>query len=505
MSVFTLTDPDIQKLVAISRELKDLVAIVGLLSWDQETYLPAKGALARSHQLETLAGIYHDKITNPRLGELLLKLDSVINTKPDTFTLADKALVREMQRDHSLAIKLPKSLVQALSRETSLGLEAWQHARNQNDFRVFAPNLETIIKLKRETAEAYGYTDSPYDALLDEYEEGLTKQTALNVLEPLQTSLQQIIPTLVETTKVYDKGVLKQHYDSQKLWDLSMHLLTLIGFDLERGRQDTSAHPFTMGFHHTDVRLTTRILETNPISTLLSSIHEGGHGIYEQGISPDISETTLGYINSLVLHESQSRFFENMIGKSLGFWQYIFPKFQATFPEHLEHSTAESVWHELNVVRPSLIRVDADEVTYHMHIIIRTQLEIDLIEGRLAVKDIPEAWRAAYKKYLDIEVPDDAQGALQDMHWSQGLIGYFPTYSLGSLLATQLYEQMCTELPDILLDIRAGKFESPRKWLNSHVHQHGRMYSSEQIARSSTGQAINPQYFTTYLKRKFGI
>lgn len=505
MSLFTLTNTKIQKLLGYSRELNDLFMVSALLAWDQETYLPPKAVESRSHQLETLSGLHHDIATKKSLGKLLDALETDIRNKPASFTDHDKALVREMKREYTMATKLPKKLVQAIARESSMGLENWKRAREQDNFALFADNLQHMVELKQQVAKAYGYKDSPYDALLDEYEQGLTKQHIATVFEDLKKELLVLIPKLHKQTKKYDTGTLKQTFDGQKLWDFSMHLLTLIGFDLARGRQDKSTHPFTMGLHPSDVRLTTRILETNPISTLLSTIHEAGHGMYEQGIAPEIARTTLGVTNSLVIHESQSRLWENMIGKSLPFWKFVFPQFQATFPDQLKSTTVKELWHEANVVKPSFIRVDADEVSYHMHIIIRFEIESALIEGTLKAQDVPRVWNEKYKEYLGVDVPNNALGCLQDIHWSQGLIGYFPTYSFGSLLAAQLFATLQQEQPSISEDIAAGKFEVPLKWLNSKIHQHGRVYTSDAVALSVTGEKVNSSAFMSYIAKKFSV
>ncbi|PWU22402.1 carboxypeptidase [Candidatus Cerribacteria bacterium 'Amazon FNV 2010 28 9'] len=505
MSVFTHSNPNIRELIELSSQLKDLSSTIALLSWDQETHLPPQGALARARQLELLSGIYHEFATKKKLGILLEKLREDIENKPQDFTQYDQALVREMSREFTMATKLPKKLVQALSKESSIGLEAWKHARAQNNFADFAPSLQKIVELKREVAHTYGFNQSPYDALLDEYEQGLTYQQVMDAFVPLRETMKVLIPQLTEKTAVYDKGILRQTFDGQQLWDFSMHVLELIGFDLERGRQDKSTHPFTMGLNIGDVRLTTRIIETNPISTLLSTIHEAGHGMYEQGISPDFADSTLGFVNSLVVHESQSRFWENMIGRSKEFWEFLYPQFQARFPKQLKGKNVEEIWRELNVIQPSLIRVDADEVTYHMHILIRTEIESALIEGKLDVKDVQSAWNEKYSRYLGISVPSDTQGCLQDIHWSQGLIGYFPTYSLGSLFSAQLYETIIQEHTDLPQAIKEGRFEKPLHWLNDKIHQHGRVYTSEQLAQKVTGKLINADAYLRYIEKKFHI
>lgn len=503
MSVFTLTHPDISTLVALSVQLKDLLATQSLLMWDQETYLPAKGAVTRARQLELLSGIYHDYATSKKIGSLLDRLEDAIQNAPHDFSSYDKALVHEMRRDYTLATKLPKRLVQAISKETSLGLESWRHAREQTNYSIFAPSLQKIIDLKREVADCYGYKESPYDALLDEYEPGLTKAHVMQLFTTLREQLRVLIPQLSQQTAAYDRGILKQSFDQDKLWEFTLHILTRIGFDLERGRQDRSTHPFTMGLHESDVRLTTRLLEGNPISTILSTIHEAGHGMYEQGIDPLISSTTLGITNSLVIHESQSRFWENVIGKSESFWNYLFPQFQARFPNELGAYTATDLYRELNKISPSLIRVDADEITYHMHIILRTEIEADIIEGKCSVNDIPDLWNKKVKDYLGVDVPSDRAGVLQDIHWSQGMIGYFPTYSLGSLLSYQLAEVLTKEHENFDQVIRRGEFEKPRKWLNEKIHKFGRMYTCDQVAQTITGSSLRSDAFLAHLAKKF--
>ncbi|MBP9700744.1 carboxypeptidase M32, partial [Candidatus Woesebacteria bacterium] len=432
----------IASLVSISSTLRDISSALSLLLWDQETYLSPKGASIRATQLETLSGIYHEKATRKQIEKQLHRAQEELALHPEAFSIHDKALIKEMWRDYTLASKLPRSIVTQLSKHASLGLEAWKAARQNNDFSLFESELSIMVDLKRKVAEYIGYEESPYDALLDEYEEGLTKKSVETVFSKLKPELVTRIPTLVEQTRDYDTSLFHQTFDEETLWNFTLDILDQIGFDREAGRQDRSTHPFTMGMHPTDVRLTTRVLAQNPLSTLLSTIHEAGHGMYEQGISPELANTVLGRADSLVIHESQSRFWENMIGKSPEFWQWIFPRFQKAFPEQLRTASWQSAFKEVNTVSPSLIRVDADEVTYHLHIIIRFEIESALIEGRLNVHDVSAAWNEKYQEYLGISVPSASMGALQDIHWSQGLMGYFPTYSLGSLLSAQLYTAM---------------------------------------------------------------
>ncbi len=504
-SLFSLHNPKISKLVSYSKTLRNLGAIGGLLAWDQETYLPSKGAFARASQIETLSTIQYEKATTKRLGSLLSQLEEDIHISPGDFTVYDKALVRLMLRDYTLATKLSKRLVGELSKHSSLSLEMWKHARNQNNFTFFAKSLERMVELKREVAYAYGFTDSPYDALLQEYEEGLHSKTVTHIFDELALKLTPLVSKLQTKTALWDKDTFHQQFDPDTLWKVTVDILEKIGFDLQSGRQDQSTHPFTMGIAAQDVRLTTRVLSHQPLSTILSSIHEAGHGMYEQGVSPDLSATRVGQIDSLVIHESQSRFFENMIGKSTAFWEYIFPILVAAFPTQLSSVNASEAWREVNAVKPSLIRVDADEVTYHFHIMIRFEIERQLIEGTLSVKDVPEVWKTLYKKYLNVEVPDDINGALQDIHWSQGLIGYFPTYSLGSFLSVQLFNTLQKKHGDLQSDIKTGKFDPIRKWLADEIHQYGQSYTSGEVANRVTGMSLSPDPFLHYITNKFEL
>lgn len=506
MNHFTHSHKQISSLVEYSSQLRHLVASLALLSWDQETYLPKGAGIARAKQQSTLAGIYHEKATAKNYGKMLEKASSLLASGEVDFTEHDRALVRELVRDYDKLTKLPQKLVKELSEHSSLGLEAWKKAREAANFSLFASELATMIELKQEVASRIGYSDSPYDVLLDEFEAGLTKKEVEGVFEYLIPSIQTLLPALLERTSTFDRQVFSsKFYDEDRLWDVTMDILHRIGFDLDRGRQDVSTHPFTMSLHPSDVRLTTRVIANNPLSTLMSTIHEAGHGMYEQGIPEELAATVLGAADSLVLHESQSRLWENMIGKSKVFWEYFFPVFVKEFPEELAIVGWEDAWKEVNVIRPSLIRVDADEVTYHFHIYIRFQIESQLVEGKLKVADVPEAWNSLYKQYLNIDVPDDSMGCLQDIHWSQGLMGYFPTYSMGSLLSVQLFDKLTDEHPSLPNEIKQGDFAQVRSWLTDAIHRHGRTYTSQHLANKATGKPIDPDHFVRYIKEKFEV
>lgn len=505
MQVFSLHNKDIAKLVGISKQLRHLASVAGLLSWDQETYLPPHGAYARAGQLETIAQITHERATAKSLGNLLSRLQEKIAVAPESFTQHDKTLVKLMDRDSALATKVPKKLVSELSRHCSISLEMWKSARTQNSFSFFEKSLTKMIELKQQVAYCYGYTKSPYDALLGEYEEGLTSDTVQSMFDKLETDLRPLLVTLSKKTAPWDKQVFHQHFDEKILWDVTVAILEKLGFVMDSGRQDQSTHPFTMGISPHDVRLTTRLLATKPLSSILSSIHEGGHGMYEQGIHGDIWQTRIGVVDSLVLHESQSRLYENMIGKSSEFWQYFFPLLAGHFPAQLSGVSALDAYKEVNVVAPSLIRVDADEVSYHFHILIRFLIEKGLIEGTMRVSDVPEIWKSLYAKYLGVDVPDDLHGSLQDIHWSQGLIGYFPTYSLGSFLSAGLFATLQKEIPDIMNDVARGTFNRIHDWLAAHIHTHGRLFTSEELSFQVTGKNSHVDAYLLYIKNKFSI
>lgn len=492
------------KLVQQSREQKALLGIAALISWDQETYLPSAGVQARAAQSSALSGIIHDMFTAPAFSESILWAQEFIQEHPDQCTPDDRSLLRVMLREHERMRRLPRSLVQALADHTVLSLGAWKDARDKHDATSFIPALQRMVELKQEVASSIGTQARAYDTLLDEYEEGLTSAAVQAAFAPIKSRLLPQIPLWTTKTAVFDKAVFHQHFDSEKLWNLTMQLLPTIGFDLTRGRQDRSAHPFTIGIDRSDVRLTTRVLETNPLSTILSTIHEAGHGLYEQGIDSAIADTRLGVTDSLVIHESQSRLYENMIGKSKEFWSYFFPIVAESFPEQLGTLRPEDVWREVTIVRPGPIRVDADEVTYHAHILIRFEIEEALIAGDIAVKDVAHIWNERYKEYLGLSITDDAQGVLQDIHWAQGLIGYFPTYSLGSMLAAELFSKLLLDHPEISDQIAMGSLGTVKEWLGQTVHRHGSRFSSAQLLSTVTGkQMLTADALIDYLEKKY--
>lgn len=481
-------------------EIHDVNAALALLSWDQETYMPPKAAPARGQQRATLSAIAHRLLTSEEMGGLLEELEG----DSDGLGEDDTRLVAEVRYDYDRARRLPESFVRRFAQETSAAYEVWVKARREAQFDLFRPRLETVVELLRERADLLGYEGSPYNALLEDYERGMRVEE----LRPLFAELGARQSALVERIKASGRDPetawMDQTWDEDAQWAFTLHVLGDMGFDLEAGRQDKSVHPFTTSFDVDDVRLTTRVDARDPFSALTGSIHEGGHGLYEQGFDREYRRTPLADAPSLGIHESQSRLWENLIGRSLAFWKHYTPEFRARFPGQLDGVSAEAIHACINRVRPSLIRVEADECTYNLHIIMRFEIEVDVIEGALAVKDIPEAWTAKMKQYLGIEVPDDAQGCLQDIHWSHGGMGYFPTYTLGNLYAAQLFDKILEDIPTLWDDVEAGRFAGLLEWLRRHVHVHGRRKLAREIVRDATGREPGTEAYLAYLESKYG-
>ncbi len=475
----------------------DLNYASAVLSWDQEIYMPAKGAAIRGRQLATLASQAHEILTSNELGNLLAELANC-NGLNDT----EKANVRLSLEDYTRNKKLSPAFVEELSMLQSEGFNAWVDARKKNDYSLFAPVLTRMIALKRRQADLFGYKDHAYDALLDEYEKGAT----VAMLDPVFAGIKEQLPLLLNTIKSKSQvsnDSFHLNFPKQQQWDFSIDVLNSMGFDFEAGRQDYSEHPFTTSFSSNDVRLTTRVDEHNYASMLWSCIHEGGHGLYEQGLPEDQYGLPLGSPASLGIHESQSRLWENCIGRGLDFWTYFYPKLQAYFPDQLNNISLEEWYHAMNKVAPSLIRTEADEVTYHFHVLIRYELEKGLIDGSLDPADLPARWNELYQQYLGISPKDDKTGVLQDVHWSHGMFGYFPTYSLGSFYAAQFFHQAQKDIEQLETQIRKGDTSQLLGWLREKVHKHGRRYTSEELCKQITGEGLNAKHFIRYIQNKY--
>ena len=470
-----------------------------LLEWDQETYMPSKGAEHRARQLATLASQAHDILTSERLATVL-RLLAVDETLSDM----QKANVRLSLRDHEKNKKLPSSFVESLSRQSSECFNAWIEARQKNDYRIFEPSLTRMIALKQEQARLYGYEKHPYDALLDDYEQGATVAMLDRVFEKIRMELPPVLARIKAMPQV-SNDCFHQQFARQQQWDFSVEVLKKMGYDFEAGRQDYAEHPFTTSFSNSDVRITTRVDEQNYASLLWSTIHEGGHALYEQGLPSEQYGLPLGAAASLGIHESQSRLWENCIGRGYDFWQYFYPVLSNYFPTQLSHINADDFFKAMNRVEPSLIRTEADEVTYHFHVMIRYEIEKGLMDNTIDPEELSIVWNSMYQKYLGITPPDDKTGILQDVHWSHGSFGYFPTYSLGSFYAAQFYKCAQKEVSGLGGQLSAGNFKGLLDWLREKVHIHGRRYTSEELCTLITGEPLDTACFLAYICDKYHL
>ena len=470
--------------------------------------MPAGGGQTRAEQLATLQTLAHVKFVSPEIEDLLLHhidpTTGLANANANGLDDASKALLRETWRDFSRAKRLPSDFVNRLERECSLAQQVWTEARRRDDFLHFLPNLQTVIALKREEIDYLGYDNSPYDALLDTYEPGATMAQLKPLFATLRHGLLELLTRVREAASPPDDRILFQSYDEQQQIEFGKLVLHGMGYDFNRGRLDLSAHPFTTSFHPTDVRVTTRVFEKDLPSCLFSCIHEGGHGLYDQGLPTEQYGTPLGESLSHGIHESQSRLWENNVGRSKAFWTHFFPLLQQRFPSQLGAVSLDTFHAALNRVNPSLIRVEADEVTYNLHIMVRFEIEVALIEKQVAVRDLPGLWQEKMQEYLGIAPEGDADGVLQDVHWSLGALGYFPTYTLGNLYAAMLFQQACQDIPALETDIQQGNLLSLKTWLNRNIHQYGRHYSATDLLHRITGRALSVEPFLSYLRTKIG-
>ena len=487
-----------QQLQSRLADVHNLHAISSLLDWDQQTYMPRGGANARAEHSATVSKLAHEMLTDDKTGQLL---ESAERDHDDNEY--SKAFLRVARRTFDKATKLPSSLVEERARVTSIAQEEWMKARAAKEYSIFAPHLEKIVDLNQRTATAYSYKDCLYDALMDDYEEGLTVALLDPIFEELKAASVPLIQEIAARPQI-DDSVLSRDYDKTTQLQFAERVLEQCGFDFTRGRQDTSAHPFCTNFGRDDVRITTRASSNDLQSALFGSLHEMGHALYEQNIAPELDGNVLGGGVSLGVHESQSRLWENLVGRSRAFWNGRFSDLQAAFPQQLADVSLDHFYQAINKVQPSLIRVEADEVTYNLHIILRYEMEVELLEGRLSVADAPEAWNARMKSYLGVDVPDDAHGILQDVHWSIGAMGYFPTYSLGNILSVQLWEKIREDIGNLDSQIARGDFSALLGWLRENIHRHGHVYTPQQLVQRATGEDLNVAPYAKYLREKFG-
>jgi carboxypeptidase Taq len=482
------------------REASLLGSVKSLLAWDERTKMPHAGAAHRAAQMALISRLAHEKFTSPRIDELLQTVEaSDLLADP----LSPPAVnIRETRRLYDRRRKLPPSLVEELTRTAALAHAAWVQARSQSDFSIFHPWLDKTIALKQNEANCIGYHDSPYDALLDAFEPGETSRQLTLLFAQLRQPLVDLVAAVVACGRTAPLEILQRNYpiDAQKAFAHSA--AERIGFDFSAGRLDITVHPFCSGIGPGDTRLTTRYDGRYFADAFFSVLHEAGHGMYHQGLDPAHAGTPMGEPVSLGIHESQSRLWQINVGHSRAFWQYFFPKAKEAFPEAL-HDVTPADWHfAINDIRPSLIRTEADDATYNLHILLRMELEQAMITGDLAAADLPAAWNQKMRDYLGLAPPDDAKGCLQDIHWSSGYFGYFPTYTLGNLAAAQLMEQARTDLGDLDAPFARGEFRPLLDWLREKIHRHGKRYKARDLIRHITGKDLSPQPLMTYLRQK---
>jgi carboxypeptidase Taq len=477
-----------------------LGSCAGILGWDERTYMPHQGSSHRAEQMALMARLVHEMMTAPEIGELLGEVErSSLARDKESIPAAN---IREIRRSYNRAVKLPKELVEELARVTTRAQQVWQEARQADDFVRFHPWLQKIVDLKRQEAQAIGYSTVPYDALLDEYEPGATTAEITQVFAALRNELVPLVGAILASGRTPKRDILEREYPVEQQKAFGQAAAAAIGFNFESGRLDVTTHPFCSGIGPGDCRITTRFNPRRFNEAFFGILHEAGHGIYEQGLDPEYFGTPAGSVASLGIHESQSRLWENQVGRGRPFWDHFLPMAQQAFPSLRDVKLDDFVF-AVNDVRPSFIRVEADEATYNMHIILRFELEQALIAGDLQPADVPAAWNERFKKSFQLTPPNNAQGCLQDIHWSMGGLGYFPTYTLGNLYAAQFKEQARQDLGDLDGDFRRGEFGRLKGWLNEKVHRPGQRFPAGELCNRVTGKSLSHKPLIAYLRGKY--
>jgi carboxypeptidase Taq len=490
-----------EQLKALIAEVQDLNHAAAALSWDQQTYMPDGGTEDRGNSLATIEKIAHQKFTSDEVGKLLVDLKKDAESlDPDS---EEYRVIKVTSRDFDIATRVPADFVAETAQVTSASQQAWVEARKKSDFSIFRPHLEKVVELNQRYVTFFPPADHPYDVVLDRFEPGMKTADVKAIFDALRPQQVKLVKAIAAKPQV-DDSFLHLEYDEKKMLLLSEEIATAFGYDFTRGRQDKSAHPFTTNFGPDDVRITTRFVPDQPFSLLFSTMHEVGHALYEQGVGRTWTRTAVEGGASLAIHESQSRMWENLVGRSRAFWEYIYPRACDLFPEQLGNVSLDEFYKGINKVEPSLIRVEADEATYNLHIMLRLEMEIGMLEGKMPVKDLPEIWNAKMHDYLGITPPNDAKGVLQDVHWSHGMLGYFSTYALGNLISVQLWERFKTYAPDLDDQIRKGEFSGLLSWLRVKIHQYGRKYEPQELVERVTKSKIDPEPYVKYLTAKFG-
>ncbi|MFP4551881.1 MAG: carboxypeptidase M32 [Spirochaetales bacterium] len=494
----------LKRLKELDAEMQTIKGINALIEWDHHVYMPERGVQARSEQNAFVASLAHQKQTNPEIGDLLDKLGASDENPLGNESLADtdRRLIRVIHRDFHQQTKIPAELVEETARVTSVAQSVWAEARSKSDFSLFKPHLEKIVDLNLRTAEALGYDQTPYDALIDLYEPGITTAQVAKVFRELREALVPLVREIKARPKI-DNSVLRKGYPAAKQEEFSRKVLEAMHFDFKRGRLDVSVHPFTVPIAGDDVRITTRYEEDWMPSALFGTIHEAGHALYELGFNREFFGTRLADATSLGIHESMSRFWENVVGRSRAFWSHFYPVLKEVFPDQLSGVDLEPFYKAINTVEPTHIRVEADEVTYSLHVILRFELERMLMDKNLKVSELPEAWREQSKDLLGIVPESDRDGVLQDIHWSGGMLGYFPTYALGNVYGLQFVSAMRKAVPDMDTTIRHGELLPIKKWLDENVHAPGQSKTPVELCMDITGEPMTAKYFIEYLRTKY--
>ena len=491
-------------LVRELREIALLSSVSSLLGWDERTQMPPRGAAHRADQAALLATMAHARLTSPKLGDLLGAAEAALG-EPESRGDGDAAVnLRETRRSYDRARKLPPRLVEELSRTEVLAQQAWATARTRSDFASFEHWLAKMLDLKRRQADCIGYaaTGDRYDALLDEYEPGETAAGIARVFESLRGPLVDLIGRITQLPRKAPAHLLHRHYPASAQEKLAREAAAAVGFDFGAGRLDVSAHPFCSGIGPGDTRMTTRYNESDFVDAFFGVLHETGHGLYDQGLPDEHFGIPRGEAVSLGIHESQSRMWENLVGRGRAFWRWCLPRAKAAFPQSLSDASEDDWYFAVNDVRPSLIRTESDEATYNLHVLLRFELERAMVHGQLEARDVPSAWNEKMRQYLGLTPPDDARGCLQDIHWSGGAVGYFPTYTLGNLYAAQFFETARADLGDLDGMIAAGNFTALLAWLREKIHRHSKRYTARRLVRAVTGRDLSAEPLLRHLRAK---
>lgn len=480
-------------------KLEYLGSAMGVLGWDMQVNIPKKGVPQRSEVLGYLSGEMYKLVTSDKVKEFIDFFEKCDETEMDDVT---KAIIENMKKEYDETKKIPENRFTEYSILTSNSLSTWAEAKVNNDFQTFKPLLEKVVEFQKEFIGYWGYTGNMYNTLLDKYEAGITVEKLDDIFEELRDAIVQLLNKIKKSNVTIDDSFFKKNFTSKEQEEFSIFVMKKMGYDFDAGRVDESEHPFTTEFSNKDVRITTHYYENDWKSALFSCIHEGGHALYEQDIPDSFVGTGLGHGVSMGVHESQSRFYENIIGRSKEFWTYFFPEAKKRFTQ-FEEVSFEEFYKAINIVEPSLVRTESDELTYSIHVIIRYEIEKALINGEIQVKDLPSIWNAKYKEYLGVEPKTDTEGVLQDMHWSDGSFGYFPSYALGNLYGAQFLSKMKKDMPNMYEEIAKGQLDNVHNWLKENIHKYGSVYKPADLIKKVTGEELTAKYFIEYLNTKY--